>query len=155
VVHSDPFAANGIMLADLMVRAGVPAERVVISHAGDAADRSYLRALADTGCMIGYDRYGMVTFAADEQRTSTLAELVRAGHTRQLLISQDHASHIDYLTLDQRRALWPQWSYQHVARTVIPALLREPGVDETVIREITVGNPARLLAGTVRATTAG
>ena len=150
VVHSDPFAGNGLRMAALLVSAGVPPGRVVVSHAGDSPDLAYLRALADTGCLIGYDRYGMTTFAPDEQRNRTLAELVRAGHTAQLLVSQDHASHIDYLTVEQRRQLWPQWGYDHLVRRVFPALLREPGVDEEVILELTVRNPARLLTTGVR-----
>lgn len=148
VVHSDPLAGNGIGLVELLTREGVPADRVVIAHAGDCADLDGLRALADTGCLLGYDRYGMVTFAPDEQRNATLSALVRAGHLDQILVSQDHASHIDYLTSAQRESLFPDWSYTHLVERVFPLLLKEPGIDESTLTTLLVDNPRRLLAGT-------
>jgi phosphotriesterase-related protein len=151
LVHSDPFdetGGNGIHLVRLLEREGVPAHRVVIAHAGDSANLNYLRSLADTGCLLGYDRYGMESLAPDEQRTTTLGELVRAGHTEQLLISQDHATEIDYLTPEQRRKLWPDWSYTHVFDHVLDRLRREPGVDDSVIHMLLVDNARRLLTAT-------
>lgn len=146
VVHSDPFGGNGIVLVDLLVAEGVPPARVVIAHAGDSPDLHYLRALADTGCLIGYDRYGMVTFAPDEQRNETLVALVRAGHTRQILASQDNATHIDYLTGAQRAAAYPEWSYTHLVERVLPQLYTYPGIDQSTVDIILTENPRRLLA---------
>lgn len=145
VVHSDPFTGNGVELVALLGRQGVPPGHVVVAHAGDSTDLRYLRALADTGCMLGYDRYGMTPFAPDEQRNTTLAALVRAGHTAQLLVSQDHASHIDYLTVEQRNRLYPDWSYTHLFGRVLPRLREQPGIDESVITTLLVDNPRRLL----------
>jgi len=145
VVHSDPFAGNGIALVELLVRAGVPAQRTVIAHAGDSADLTFLRALADTGCLLGFDRYGMTPFAPDHQRNAHLAALVRAGHLDQLLVSQDHAAHIDYLTVAQRNKLYPQWSYTHLVERVFPELVQEPGMDAAALHTLMVDNPRRLL----------
>lgn len=146
VVHCDPFEGNGVQLVRLLEKEGVPAGSVVVAHAGDSADLDGLRALADTGCLLGYDRYGMTPFAPDEQRNATLAALVRAGHTAQLLVSQDHPVHIDYLTEEQRRGLYPDWSYVHLFERVLPLLLKEPGVDEETLRTLLVDNPRRLLS---------
>jgi len=145
VVHSDPFTGNGVELVALLGRRGVAPGHVVVAHAGDSADLGYLRTLADTGCMLGYDRYGMTPFAPDEQRNTTLSALVRAGHAAQLLVSQDHASHIDYLTVEQRNRLYPDWSYTHLVDRVLPRLREQPGIDEAVITTLLVDNPRRLL----------
>ncbi|WP_435128603.1 phosphotriesterase family protein [Actinacidiphila sp. bgisy144] len=148
VVHSNPFEGNGVDLVRLLAREGVDPERVVIAHAGDSPDLGYLRALADTGCMLGYDRYGMVPFAPDEQRNETLAALARAGHLAQLLVSQDYAVHIDYVTLAQRQEMWPDWSYTHLFERVLPKLVQEPGMDEAAVATLLVDNPRRLLLRT-------
>jgi phosphotriesterase-related protein len=148
LIHSDPFhegGGNGTDLIKILEREGVPSDRVVMGHAGDSADLSYLRALADTGCMLGYDRYGMEALAPDEQRNRTLAALVRAGHAGQILVSQDHATHIDYFTTEQRQQMFPEWSYTHLMERALPRLRREPGIDESVIRTLLVDNPRRLL----------
>ncbi len=87
----------------------------------------------------------MTTFAPDEQRNATLSALVRAGHAAQLLVSQDHASHIDYLTVEQRDRLYPEWSYTHLFDRVLPRLREQPGIDETTITTLLVDNPRRLL----------
>ncbi|WP_052848002.1 phosphotriesterase family protein [Streptomyces avicenniae] len=146
VVHCDPFEGNGLQLVRLLEREGVAAGSVVVAHAGDDADLARLRALADTGCVLGYDRYGMTPFAPDDQRNATLAELVRAGHVAQLLVSQDHATHIDYLTAEQKARTYPDWSYVHLLRNALPRLLREPGIDEATVRTLLVDNPRRLLS---------
>jgi phosphotriesterase-related protein len=148
VVHSNPFEGNGLQLVRLLEREGVPAGRVVIAHAGDSPDLGYLRSLADTGCMLGYDRYGMLPFAPDEQRNETLAALARAGHLEQLLVSQDYAVHIDYVTSEQRQEMWPDWSYTHLFERVLPHLVKEPGMDEAAVATLLEENPRRLLVRT-------
>lgn len=145
VVHSDPFGGNGLALVRMLDREGVAPSSVVVAHAGDSPDLNYLRALADTGCMLGYDRYGMTPFAPDEQRNATLSSLIRAGHLAQLIISQDHPVHIDYLTQEQRERLYPEWSYIHLFEKVIPLLLKEEGVDEETVRILLEDNPRRML----------
>ncbi|WP_165914318.1 phosphotriesterase [Streptomyces sp. AcE210] len=150
VGHGDPFEGNGIALVRLLEKEGVVVGSVVVgsvvmAHARDCADIE-VRALADTGCMLGYDRYGMTPFAPDEQRNDTLAARVRACHTAQLLVSQDHPVHIDYLTAEQRERTYPGWSYVHLFERVLPQLLKRPGMDEEVVRTLLVDNPRRLLS---------
>lgn len=151
MVHSDPFdetGGNGVLLVKILEQEGVSPDRVVIAHAGDSANMGYLRELADTGCMLGFDRYGMESLAPDTRRSAALVALIRAGHTRQLLVSQDHAVHIDYLTPQQRQQLWPDWAYTHLLAHVVPRLREEAGIDEPVIRTLLVDNPRRMLTGT-------
>ncbi len=148
LIHSDPFdesGGNGIDLVGILEKEGVPANRVVMGHAGDSAGTRYLRELADTGCMLGYDRYGMELLAPDRQRNTTLAVLVRAGHAGQILLSQDHATHIDYFTVEQRQRMFPEWSYTHLIERVLPRLREEPGIDESTLHTMLVDNPRRLL----------
>ncbi|MFE5027925.1 hypothetical protein ACFRAO_32560 [Streptomyces sp. NPDC056656] len=71
---------------------------------------------------------------------------VRAGHTAQLLVSRDHSVHIDYLTAEQRERTYPGWSYVHLFERVLPQLLKEPGIDEEIVRTLLVDNPRRLLS---------
>jgi phosphotriesterase-related protein len=146
-VHSNPDNGNGLPLARLLIGAGVPADRVVIGHAGDSADSEFLRALADTGCWIGFDRFGMTALAPDEQRIAGIVDLVERGHAGQLLLSQDNASHIDYLTEKQRVKVYPHWSYLELVNRIIPEL-RERGISGAQIDVMTRVNPARFLTGT-------
>jgi phosphotriesterase-related protein len=146
VVHSNPFQPNGIQLVELLTQRGVPPWRVVIGHAGDSGDPTYLRALAGTGCFIGFDRFGMNSLAPDAQRVAAIADLVERGHTRQLLLSQDYASHIDYVTIEQKARLDPVWSYTHLHSWVL-AELRRAGVGDEAIETFLVDNPRRMLTG--------
>jgi phosphotriesterase-related protein len=145
VVHSDPFAANGVELVKILQRHGVAPSRIAIAHVGDSGDLDYLRGLADTGCLLGFDRFGMVTFASDAQRLTLLATLVRDGLLDQLLVSQDHASHIDYLTVEQRARIYPEWSYTHMLDRVLPELLNMDDMPTSILDDLLVANPRRFL----------
>jgi phosphotriesterase-related protein len=145
-VHTNPGNGNGLAAVQLLVKEGVAADRVVIGHAGDSGDLDYLRALAETGCFVGFDRFGMTALAPDEQRVAGLLDLLGRGHAEQLLLSQDNASHIDYLTEEQRAGVYPQWSYLELATRILPWLRREGVADET-IETLTVRNPRRFLTG--------
>ncbi|WP_051970117.1 phosphotriesterase family protein [Kitasatospora azatica] len=144
VVHSNPFEGNGLALVELLTGLGVAAERVVVAHAGDSADASYLHRLAETGCFIGFDRFGMEDLAPDPQRVRMIADLVARGHAGQLLLSQDCASHIDYVTVEQRHALYPRWSYTELHTRVFDDLAAA-GVAPEIVTSLMVDNPRRML----------
>ena len=62
------------------------------------------------------------------------------------MLSHDACCHIDWFPMDLIRKKPPNWNYLHVSEDVIPAL-REAGVTEAQIREMTVDTPRRILTG--------
>lgn len=121
---------------------GVDASRVIVGHLDFQLDETYLRAVLDTGAYASFDQVSKTKYAPDEERAAMVKRLVDLGYRDQLLLSGDLA----------RRSYWlaynggPGWVYllkQFTAR------LFDVGLDEGVVRQLFVVNPARAL--TIRA----
>src|SRR5690606_34672754 len=89
--HSDAAARGGLAQQDALSRLGVPLEHVVIGHSGDSLDLPYLRALADRGSYLGFDRFGMEHVGRDEDRIRMLRALLDAGYADRIVLSHDAA----------------------------------------------------------------
>ena len=122
---------------------GVDLQRVVIGHCGDTEDLGYLEEILSRGSLIGMDRFGIDIILPTKNRVATIAELCKRGYASQIVLSHDACSHIDWFPMDLVRKNVPNWNYLHIPEDVIPAL-RESGVPENQIREMTVENPRRL-----------
>ncbi len=143
--HSNALVRNGLLQQKVFREEGVALDRVVIGHSGDTDDLDYLRELLDAGSYLGMDRFGMEFIASLEQRVSTVATLVHAGYTDQLVLSHDCPCFLDYLTPEQRDFVAPSWTYTHIHDEVVPALHKE-GVDDDAIRTMLVDNPRRFFS---------
>lgn len=144
--HSDPHVRGGIEQQALLAELGVPLDRVVIGHSGDSTDLDYLRRIADGGSYLGFDRFGMTHVASDEDRVQTLLALLDAGYADRIVLSHDAAVHSRMTPPSWRREHTPDWHMEHLSRTVLPGLC-ERGVAATVIDQLMVENPRRLLTG--------
>jgi phosphotriesterase-related protein len=144
-VHTSSLAQSGRLAVDLFRSEGVDLAKVVIAHAGDSNDLDYLMELADTGAMLGMDRFGLDMFNPTPDRIRTIAALAARGYADRMVLAQDANCFIDYFGADQdaaRTAIMPNWHYTHISDDVLPAL-RESGVTETQIQQMLVDNPRR------------
>ncbi len=143
--HSFAPGRNGLEQQRVFREEGVDLSRVVIGHSGDTTDIGYLRELADAGSYLGMDRFGIDLLLPFEQRVATVAEMCRLGYAGKMVLSQDAACHNDWFDDTALAVATPNWHYMHVVRDVIPAL-RERGVTEAQIDQMTVENPRRILS---------
>ncbi|RMI41133.1 phosphotriesterase family protein [Streptomyces triticirhizae] len=143
--HSNALARNGTLQQKVFAEEGVDLSRVVIGHSGDTDDIDYLRQLLDAGSYLGMDRFGMEFIAPPEQRVETVAALVHAGYTDQLVLSHDCPCFLDYLTTDQRDMVAPDWNFTYLHDQVLPAL-RKADVSDEQIHTMLVENPRRVFS---------
>ena len=75
--------------------------------------------------------------ASDMDRVKALAELVRDGYEKRLLISQDVCLKMDLLA-------YGGWGYAHILGNVVPMMVKR-GISKDSIHTIMVSNPANIL----------
>ncbi len=154
---------DGRRIVKILKEEGVNLERVVIAH-GDAflvcsdfttlitepdswhMTTDYHEELLDQGTNISIDCFGHtytlelggMMFERDWQRLGGLITLIKAGYSPQIVLGTD-----TYLKILTRRGGGE--GYCRLTKFVIPAL-RDVGVSDFDIRQMTVENPARLLS---------
>lgn len=143
-VHTNAAARSGLAALDLFVKEGVDPGRVVIGHAGDSNDLDYLMRLADTGAILGMDRFGLDLYNPTPNRIDTIAALCERGYADRMVLSHDASCFMDYFggAWDEVRQVTPNWRYDHIHDDVLPAL-RERGVGDDLIGRMLVDNPRR------------
>src|SRR5512139_367161 len=127
-VHTSSATEAGRLAVDLFRAEGVDLTKVVIGHAGDSNDLDYLMALADTGAMLGMDRFGLDVFNPTSERVRTIAALCERGYADRMVLSHDASCFIDWWAEAHDSMLElaaPNWNYQHITRDVLPALLEQ------------------------------
>jgi phosphotriesterase-related protein len=154
ITHAKAVRRIGEAQADRFERLGVDPTRVVIGHADDTFELDYLTGLAERGFRIGMDRipngalveYGGQTI---EGRIEMIRRLVELGHGDRVVLAHDDPIWAGVLSAeDQARHLASNPDrVAFIARVVLPAL-RERGVGDDAIRQMTVDNPAAWLRGT-------
>ena len=145
VVHLDPWAKAGLQVVDILADAGADLSRVVIGHLNPTLpDIDYHRAIAERGCVLGYDLCGYDIVLTpgrfppyDWETADAVARLVQDGFGDRITLSLDTA-----LKTDLR--MYGGWGYAHILRRVVP-LLAERGLTTGQIDTITTGVPTRLL----------
>jgi phosphotriesterase-related protein len=141
MVHTNAAAATGIPALEALTDAGVDPLRIVIAHAGDSNDLAYLRAIADAGAVLGFDRFNIEHFNPDARRIETLLALLADGYGDRIHLSHDAACFMDFMVGDPAFAD-EQPDYLHISRVILPQL-RQAGVTEKEIDELMVVNPQR------------
>lgn len=144
-VHLDPRGQGAFDVIRTCADEGLPPERLILGHLDHVADEAYQRRVADAGSFVQYDNFGReyywdsagVYWNNDHWRVKMLAELVRRGHVRQLLVSQDVALKMDLKS-------YGGYGYAHILVDIVPALRRE-GLSDADIHTILVENPRRAL----------
>jgi phosphotriesterase-related protein len=143
--HTASKAGMGLPAFEILGRY-IPANRVVLGHTGDTNDRDYLKAVAETGCYLGFDRFGYCgRDNTVEALTDNILWLCQQGYQNRILLSHDAAVYL---------AFWDSWETSKAQTTdftvvhtqAVPKLLAG-GLTQADIQEILVDNPRRLLEG--------
>ena len=121
---------------------GVDPARVVIGHADSYPALDYYLAIVEHGANLETDFLGMtitVTERHDEPIViRRLCELLERSYADRVLLSQDVCHNAQLKHYGGR-------GYSYLAETYLPRL-REAGVDDKTIEQLTVLNPRRILA---------
>jgi phosphotriesterase-related protein len=141
--HTSVAQRTGLAQQDVFESEGVDLSRVVIGHCGDSEDLDYLEAILRRGSTIGMDRFGIDIILPTKQRVDTIVELCKRGFAPQMVLSHDASCHIDWFPKELIRTAVPRWNFLHISDDVVPAL-RENGVPEEQIHQMTVENPRRV-----------
>ena len=144
MVHTNSAAKSGLLALETFTGHGVDPRRMVIAHAGDSNDLGYLRAIADTGAALGFDRFNIPHFNPDERRIETLVALLAEGYVDRIHLSHDASSWYDFMQHNPPFAN-EKPDYLHIEREVLPKLL-EAGATQEQIDEMLVENAKRFLA---------
>ena len=132
---------------DILATAGAALDRVIVSHCDERLHESYesYAKLAALGCTLAFDTFGKQhyypargrQYPNDEKRVQTVARLVADGLAGAITLAHDVCYKSDLTT-------WGGDGYGHIPRNIIPRL-KNAGVSDAAIRQMTIENPRRLL----------
>ncbi len=162
-IHQNLSIGDCLYILDILVKEGMEPERIIIAHVDGLLvehDVNLLilrpgayrlkvddpKRILDRGANIAIDCFGQMwdhelrdmVLEADWQRLAGLVHLIEAGYSSQIVIGTD-----SFLKMLVRR--YGGEGYCRLTKYVVPKL-REVGVTDFNIRQITVKNPARLLS---------
>ena len=143
--HTSSATQAGRLLLQVLREEGVDLTKVVIGHAGDSNDLDYLQEMADAGCLLGMDRFGLDIYNPTEDRVATIVALAERGYADRMVLSHDASCYIDYFPGEAQAAVaqvQPNWNFGHISNDVLP-LLRERGLSEAQVRAMLVEAPRR------------
>jgi phosphotriesterase-related protein len=141
-VHTHPGSGAGREVLRVLREEKADLSKVVLGHSGDSTDLDYLTELADAGCLLGMDRFGLDVITPFEDRVSTVVALCERGYAGQLVLAHDAACYIDWFPPEIIPIFAPKWHFEHLFDDVLPAL-RERGVSDEQIDTMMVVNPRR------------
>ena len=149
-------------ILDILLDVGMNMDKIIIAH----MDRTVLESgaileLAETGCYLEYDLFGVETsmyptvaqeteagivpsrppglsFISDAQRLDILDMLFEHGHTERVLVSMD-------ICTKHRLHRYGGHGYDHILENILP-WMRRRGTSEDILRQMLVGNPRRVFA---------
>ncbi len=145
-VHTHPHSGTGRDVIGVLREEGVDLTKVVLGHSGDSTDLDYLCELADAGCLLGMDRFGLDVITPFEDRVATVAALCERGYAGSMVLSHDASCYIDWFPPEVVPLFAPNWNFQHLFDDVLPAL-KSRGVTEDQARQMLVDNPRRYFGG--------
>ncbi len=145
-VHTHPQSETGLQVLKVLREEAADLAKVVLGHSGDSTDLDYLAKLADAGCLLGMDRFGMDLVTSFEQRVDTVAALCARGYADSMVLSHDASCNLDWYEPEPISAVAPNWHFEHIFDDVLPAL-RDRGVSESDLEKMLVANPRRYFSG--------
>jgi phosphotriesterase-related protein len=127
----------GLTQLDAFESVGVNPGRVAVGHSCCLDDPSagVIKQIAKRGAYVGFDRVtgGLVP---DDKKVAMILAFLDAGYADRLLLSADY-------NFTARSAARPGYA---VTLTMFAPKLRQAGVSEEMLRQITIDNPRRFLA---------
>jgi phosphotriesterase-related protein len=155
-IHNPPpFEKRGVEVVRILSRAGADPGRVIMGHMTHTVpDSWYHRSVMDAGAVIEFDRFGQELYQEadagfnrwglysgeprDSDVVNEIVELVRVGYVDRILMSHDIGFRNGLRTFGG-------FGYAHVPYRIV-RYLKQQGLDDADIRQLTVENPARLFA---------
>ena len=135
-------------ILELLASGGADTSRVIMGHLDRTVfDFDALQNLAASGCYLEWDLFGNegsyypladIDMPSDAQRLDFIQRIAGNGYSRRIVIGQD-------ICTKHRLVRYGGHGYGHILENIVPRMRRR-GFSEEVIREITVENPARVLA---------
>ncbi|MBI4596669.1 MAG: phosphotriesterase [Candidatus Tectomicrobia bacterium] len=141
--HTYPANKTGLDQIRVFREEGVDLARVVIGHSDDSGDLTYLEEILQSGAYCGMDRIGVPNPFTSEQRADMVVALVERGYADRIVLSHDASCHIDHFADGAIEKHMPDWKFTYIPRRFL-SMLRERGVSDSVIDQMTVGNPRRI-----------
>lgn len=146
-IHLSIFARAGHNVLTHLETQGASLDRVVLSHVDQSNDFEYASELAKRGAFIELDTFGSeCAFGErgsrepmDWERVDLLVDLIEAGLHDRILISQDVCNKIHLVKFGG-------FGYAHILRAIVPRL-KKADIEDSIIEQILVKNPARMLSG--------
>ena len=146
-VHPGRHREAPLEIVDVIQGVGGDVNRLVMSH----IDRTFTDfddavKLADTGCVLEYDFFGIETsyywfndtdLPTDYMRLAYIRSLIERGHGRQVVVSHD-------ICTKTRLSSFGGHGYRHIFQNVVPLMERKE-FSETEIQMIIQDNPRSLL----------
>jgi len=151
-VHINPWTVNGLEAADILLDAGVPADRICISHIDVENREDYVFSLLEKGVFVEFDNFGKEyyirrevrnsgygCFVRDTERVAFLKKLVERGYLNRILLACD-------VCLKGLLHKYGGWGYDHVLTNILP-MMEDAGFTPDEIKILLVKNPADWLLG--------
>ena len=137
--HTTHFGELALDQIDILERAGVSPDRIVISHLGDLEDTTRLLAIARRGVYLSIDNIGYTGdgYPGDDVRLASVLALLEAGFNDRVVLGTDIGTRSALKSYGGRGYAW-------LIENFIPAL-RSASVPESDIRLLTEANVARAL----------
>jgi phosphotriesterase-related protein len=145
-VHTHPGSRSGLAALGVLRELGADLSKVVMGHSGDTTDTDYLAELADAGCLLGMDRFGLNLEISFEQRADTVAAMCARGYAGSMVLSHDASCYIDWFGMETIPLFAPKWHFEHLFDDVFPALA-ERGVTQQQLDTMLIDNPRRYFSG--------
>jgi phosphotriesterase-related protein len=91
ILTHTPAGRFGVEQATLLIEHGAEPGRICIGHVDCHIDHDYYAELVDLGVWLGFDRAGVLSYAADEERWAALQVVGERGWLDRVVISGDVA----------------------------------------------------------------
>ncbi len=141
--HTFPANRTGLDQQRIFKEEGLDLSHTVIGHSDDSEDFSYLEQIIQAGSYCGMDRIGLQRPRSSEQRADMVAKLVEKGYAPRITLSHDSCCNFHWARQEMIDELAPTWRMTHIPLDFLP-MLRERGVGDAAIAQMTVSNPRTL-----------
>ncbi|HKT73881.1 MAG TPA: hypothetical protein VJQ47_13400 [Steroidobacteraceae bacterium] len=137
--------ADGDRQLQYLTDCGVSPHRVIVGHSCGSSELHYHRSICQRGAYIGFDRFGLTQFNSDENRVASLCTLLNLNYAPHIIVSHDCVFNMRGQLMGRSDAP-PVVTPMHFVRHIAP-LLRDRGVEQTVIDALLIDNPRRYFQG--------
>ncbi len=150
LIHPGIDDTSASEILEVLSKAGADLTRVIMGHLDySVRDPAHLKAVAETGCYLEYDTFGMeptgliewgreVPIPSDAERIDTLEFLIDAGYGDRILLAQD-------VCLKYMQSVTGGHGFAHVVESIAPRMSAR-GFTPEHIEGFLVTNPASAIA---------